>query len=93
METQQGSGSNVKRGIGFDRYDGSTMDSNGYLGLDAESKFALCTLLERITLKSVLIAQTMVAELVNRVRASRGQGLPRYMLYGAFSAQTKHIHH
>lgn len=40
-----------------------------------------------------LIAQTVVAELVNKVGASRGQGLPRYMFYGAFTAETKHIHH
>lgn len=51
METQQGFGSNVKRGIGFDCCDGSATDSNGRLGLDAASKFAFCTLLERITLK------------------------------------------
>lgn len=42
---------------------------------------------------SELIAQTVVAELVNKVGASRGQGLPRYMFYGAFTAETKHIHH
>lgn len=40
-----------------------------------------------------LIAQTIVAELVNNVGASSGQGLPRYMFYGAFTAETKHIHH
>lgn len=61
METKQGSGSNVKHGggrrggggrwRGSDRCDGSTTDSNGCLGLDAASKFALYTLLERITLE------------------------------------------
>lgn len=35
---------------------------------------------------NVLITQTVVAELVNGVGMSRSQGLPRYMLYGAFTA-------
>lgn len=35
METQQDFGNNVKLGIGFDCCDGSTLDSNGQLGLEA----------------------------------------------------------
>ncbi len=42
---------------------------------------------------SELIAQTIVAELVNKGGASSGQSLPRYVFYGAFTAETKHIDH
>lgn len=40
-----------------------------------------------------MIAKTMVVELVNKVGAVRGQSEPRYMLYGAFTTETKHINH
>jgi len=42
---------------------------------------------------SVLIAKTMMAELVNKAEAGKGRGVPRYMFYGAFTAETKHINH
>lgn len=72
METQQDFGNNVKLGIGFDCCDGSTLDSNGQLGLEAWSKFTFCMILHW----SELIAWT-VAELVNKEGASRVQSLPR----------------
>ena len=35
----------------------------------------------------------MMAELVNKAEAGKGRGVPRYMFYGAFTAETKHINH
>lgn len=72
----------------LDRGDGSALDSN-----ERPCSDALSVRYWKEFHSSVLIAQTMVAELVNKAGASRGQGLPCYMFYGAFTTETKHIHH
>lgn len=92
METQHDFGINVKRGIGFDCCNGSAIDSNGCRAQTPRpSSLSVCYWKELHS--SVLIAQTMVAEFVNRLSSGVGQGLRRYMLYGAFITETKHINH
>lgn len=68
------------------------MDTNGRPCIDTASRFTFSALWKELR-PSVLIAQTMEAELVNKVGAGRGQVLPRYIFYGYFTTETKHSHH
>lgn len=83
-----------KQGIGFVRRDWSAKDSNGRPGFfRCRVQILLSVCYWKEWRSSELIAQTVVAELVNQVGASGGQDLPRNMFYGAFTAETKDIHH